>query len=453
MSHLTDQGTGQPARTTVRQIAQMWWPLALSFLLMSLEGPAHNAIVARLANPEINLAAWGGIVFPVALIIESPGVMMLSASTALSKDWETYRKLRRIAVALGIALTLIHISVAFTPLYDLVAQDIIGVPKEILEPGRIGLMIMTPWCWGITFRRFQQGAMIRFGHTKAVGIGTVVRISSVGLVLLIGYLLQRVPGIVVASSAVAVGVSAEALYAGLRVRPIVRTQIRCAPRNATSLTLRSFLSFYVPLAITSLIFIFVSPIASAAISRMPEALNSLAVLPVITGLTFVLRSPGLAYNEVVVAVLDEPHAYQRLRRFAILLGSALLIVVLIIVASPLADLWLGVVMALPTQLLPLARQALWLSVLLPPLALVQSWYQGIIVNSKRTGSIIESVTLYLVITVITLGIGMLLQSLPGLLVTIIAFNVATFSQVAWLWHRSRPVVKALSPELQVTSAE
>ena len=50
---------------------------------MGAEGPAIAAVVARLPNPRINLAAYGGIVFPLALIIESPIIMLLAASVAL----------------------------------------------------------------------------------------------------------------------------------------------------------------------------------------------------------------------------------------------------------------------------------------------------------------------------------------------------------------------------------
>lgn len=53
---------------------------------MGLEGPAISAVIARLANPEINLAAYGGVVFPLALFIEAPIIMLLAASTALSTD-------------------------------------------------------------------------------------------------------------------------------------------------------------------------------------------------------------------------------------------------------------------------------------------------------------------------------------------------------------------------------
>ena len=54
----------------------------------------------------------------------------------------------------------------------------------------------------------------------------------------------------------------------------------------------------------------------------PDAasLESLAVWPVITGLIFILRALGIAYNEVVVAILDERYSYPSLRRFATLLA-------------------------------------------------------------------------------------------------------------------------------------
>ena len=57
---------------------------------MALELPAISAVMARLADPQIHLAAWGGIVFPVALIVEAPVIMLLAASTALSRDRQTF---------------------------------------------------------------------------------------------------------------------------------------------------------------------------------------------------------------------------------------------------------------------------------------------------------------------------------------------------------------------------
>jgi hypothetical protein len=93
---------------TTQRVFRTWWPLAGSWLLMSLELPALSAVVARLPNPAVNLAAYGGVVFPLALIIESPIIMFLAASTALSKDWASFARLRRYMHTIGAAPTVPH---------------------------------------------------------------------------------------------------------------------------------------------------------------------------------------------------------------------------------------------------------------------------------------------------------------------------------------------------------
>lgn len=441
--------TLKPASTTtskfvtLRDVFSVWWPLALSWLLMSVEGPAHSSVVSRLADPEIHLAAWGGIVFPLSLLFESPIVMMLSASTALSKDVDSYKKLRHFMLFLGVTLSVIHIICAFTPLYDIIVRQIIGAPEAIIEPGRIGLRIMVPWAWAIGFRRLHQGIMIRYGYTRAVGIGTMIRLTANAVVLSIGYVAKSIPGIVVASSAVATGVVAEAIYAGLRTRPMIQQHIQCAPMQKPALTLSRFLRFYIPLALTTMISFFVSPLGSAAMSRMPEPLVSLAIWPVLYGLVFILRSPCMAFNEVVISVIDRPHSLSALRRFAGLLALGATILTLTIAATPLANLWLGRVMALPPNLLSISRTGLWLAVFLPALVLLQNWYQGLIVSSHATRGVTEAVILYIVTVGILLFIGVQMQLYTGIFVTIGTYEIAAVMQSGWLWLRSRPALKAV----------
>lgn len=257
------------------RILRRWWPLAASWMLMAVELPAVSAVIARLANPEINLAAYGGVVFPLSLLIESPIIMLLAASTALSKDRDSYLKLRRFMLAAGASLTALHLLIAFTPLYYLVVAGVIGAPQEIVEPARLGLMIMTPWTWSIAYRRFQQGVLIRFDRSPVVTQGTLTRLSALGLMLAIGYLTGGLPGIAVGTSAVAVGVISEAAYIGWRVRPVLREKLRPAPAAEPALTLREFVAFYVPLSLTSLLTLLINPLGSAALSRMPDPVISL----------------------------------------------------------------------------------------------------------------------------------------------------------------------------------
>jgi hypothetical protein len=426
-----------------RKIFTTWWPLAASWILMSLELPALSAVIARLPNPDINLAAYGGVVFPLALIFESPIIMLLAASTALSKDCASYRRLRTYAMRAGLILTTIHMLVAFTPLYYVVVAGIIGAPKEIVEPARLGLMIMTPWSWSIAYRRFNQGVLIRSGHSKAVGLGTIVRLSSNLVVLTIGYLLGNVPGIVVGTSAVACGVISEAIYAGFAVRPVLHHSLRFEPVVEPPLNWQVFSVFYFPLVMTSLLSLLANPIGSAALSRMPLALGSLAVWPVITGLIFILRSLGIAYNEVVVALLDECGAYPYLKRFADLLAATTTILLLVVTATPVSHLWFQGISALRPDLAELAQSGLWFALPLPALSVLQSWYQGTILFSKRTNGITESVIIYLFTSLVVLGAGVAVGTMTGLNIGILALTLSVATQTGWLWLRSRQVRQTL----------
>src|SRR5207249_1540310 len=138
------------------------------------------------------------------------------------------RLMRRFMFAAAGCLTLVHAAVAFTPLYGVVVGGLLGVPREVLEPARLGLRIMLPWTLAIAFRRFHQGVLIRAGQSRAVGLGTGVRLGSNAAVLALGYVMGTIPGIVVGTVAVAAGVVGEATYAGIRVRPALR-RLAAAP--------------------------------------------------------------------------------------------------------------------------------------------------------------------------------------------------------------------------------
>lgn len=425
---------------SVRRIVETWWPLATSWLLMGMELPILSAIVARLPDPKIHLAAYGGVVFPLALIIEAPIIQLLAASTALSKDGNSYNILRRYTLLTGIGLTGLHLLVAFSPLYYLVVEKVIGAPAEIIEPARLGLKIMLPWTLAIAYRRFNQGVLIRFGHSRAVGGGTVIRLCMDGLVLFTGYMSGgRIPGIVVATSAVIAGVISEAIYAGLRVRPVLRQAILRAPLSKVQLSWRAFFDFYIPLALTSFLFLLAQPMGSAAISRMPRALESLAVWPVVSGLVFMLRSLGIAYNEVVVALLDEPNSSPNLRRVTYYLSGLTSLILLIIAATPLSRLWFGTISGLKPDLAQLAEKGLWLALPLPGLSVLQSWFQGTILHGRNTRGITEAIVIYLVTAGLTLYLGVVWRQVTGLYIGLGSLVLGTLLQSAWLGYRSLPI--------------
>lgn len=438
--------TIQPRPLTLRRIIKTWWPLAASWLMMTLAFPAMNAVIARLADPEINLAAYGSVVHPISLIIESPIIMLLAASTALSKDWASYLKVRCFTHIAAVSLGLLHALVAFTPLYYFVTRQLLGVPEEIIEPARLGLMLMTPWTPAIALRRFQQGAMIRYGHSDAVVVGTVIRLVTYLLALGVGFSLKTVPGAVVGAAAQALSVTAEGTYAVLRVRPVLN-EIRAAPA-VEPLTWGKFFAFYVPLALTSLMSFLWQPVASAGLSRMPRALESLAVWPVVYSLVTVLRSFGTAYNEVVVALMGEPRAQTSLRRFTTGLALSTSGLHLLLMITPLAYLYFNQLSALSQPLSSVAVQGTWILLPIPALVAMQSWYQGAIMHGSNTRGISESVAIFLATAALVLAVGVALGRVMGLYYGALAYLLASLAQTAWQWLRSRPAMRAARSESQ-----
>jgi hypothetical protein len=413
---------------------------------MAFELPAISAVMARLADPQVHLAAWGGVVFPVALIVEAPVIMLLAASTALSREHGTFRRVRGYMMWAGAILTGLHVLIAFTPLFDLVVVNLMRPPPEIVEAARLGLRLMTPWTWSIGYRRFNQGVLIRFGHSEAVTVGTMIRLSADASILGIGLVLGNVPGVVVAGCAVSAGVISEALYSGLRLRPVVRDEM---PRTESGrpIDLRSFLLFYAPLAMTSLMMMLTLPLGSAAASRMPRPLDSLAAWPALAGIVFIFRSLGMAYNEVVVARLEQPGAYRNLRRFAILLAAGVTAAIALIAGTPLVGVWFSGVSGLPPELAAVGRSALWAALLIPAFTVLQSWFQGALVHSRRTRPVSEAIALHLAAVAILFPIAIAaladsgqLIAVSGLSVVWAVFAIGNAVQTAWLWLRSRGVM-------------
>lgn len=434
------------------RVGSVWWPLAASWLLMGVELPVLTAVVERLPDPEIQLAAYGSVVFPLSLIVEAPIIMMLAAATALVRDRPSYARLHRFMVLASVALTAVHVAIAFTPLFDVVAGWILDAPEglvevgrpgpaELTEPARIGLRIMTPWTAAIAYRRMQQGVLIRAGSSRVVGVGTLVRLGSAVATMLGMATLTDARGVVVGASGIAVGVTAEALFAGLLVRPVVR-ELPLRDDAVPDLDWPRLLRFYAPLALTPLLTLVMPLVGSTAMSRMASPVISLAAWPAVHGLVFLFRGVGMAYNEVVVALFDEPDSVPALRRFALLVATATVALLALLAATPLATLWFEGAMHLPAELVGPTRVGALLCLLMPAYQVAQSWFQGVLVASGRTRAIPEAVGLYAAVAGLALGLGVAYLDWIGLYVAILSFTAGGLTQTTWLWWRSRDLVRA-----------
>jgi Na+-driven multidrug efflux pump len=390
-------------------IFRFWAPMAGTWLMMSVEAPFLAAVIARLDDPKQNLAAFG-VAFAVAILVESPVIMILSASTALVRGPLSFRRLRLFTQALNVAITALMLLLLLTPAWRSIAAHGIGLPPRVVELTQIALLVLLPWPWAIGYRRFFQGLMIRSGQTRRVAYGTVVRVATMAGTGLVLFSRSDLPGAVVGAAALSLGVSAEALASRLMVREALRETLAVDPADDTEMTYRSIAGFYTPLALTSMIGLAVHPVVSFFMGHARAPLESLAVLPVVNSMSFIFRSVGLSYQEVAIAALGRnDRNYPLVARFGFLLAVGASLAMAAIAFTPLADVWFRGLSGLSAELTGFALAPARILTLLPALSVLLSLQRAVLVHGRTTAPItwstaIEVVGIVLALVLLIVGL-------------------------------------------------
>ena len=282
--------------------------------MLAAEGPLLAAIVDRLSEPKFNLAAYG-VALSMALLVEAPVIMMMSAATALVRDRGSYVKLRNFTFALSLGVTLVMGILALPSIFYPVALDLIGLSRQVADLTYWAIVLLLPWPGAIGYRRLYQGLLIRSHKTRLIAMGTSIRLLTMACVSFFLFLEAQVSGACVAAVALSSGVLVEAVSSRWMAHSTIAELGQEEP-SLEPLSYPGIADFYYPLALTSCLALGVQPLITFFVGHSREAVDSLAVLPVVHSLVFVFRSQGLALQEVVVALAGRRlEGYKPLRLF------------------------------------------------------------------------------------------------------------------------------------------
>ncbi|MBN1446771.1 MAG: hypothetical protein JXA28_02475 [Bacteroidetes bacterium] len=425
---------------TARVILKFWLPLLATWLMMSVEGPFLAAVIARLADAKFNLAAYG-VAFSFALMVESPIIMMMSASTALVSNRTSYLKLRNFTVLLNGGITVIMIILILPPVFPLIAEDLIGLPPEVADLTHLSTALLLPWPAAIGFRRFYQGLLIRNDLTRRVAYGTIIRLASMAASALLAALLTDLPGAAIGAVALSVGVTLEAGASRVMAHATLHHHLTNHDGSDEDMSYRSIFTFYYPLALTSVLALGVHPMITFFLGQSRMALESLAVMPVINSLVFIFRSFGLSYQEVAIAKFGRDfNGYVPVRNFATGLGASAAAGLALIAFTPLADLWFRDVSGLTPDLASFALLPTQVLVLIPAASVLLSFQRAALVSTKRTGPITTATGLEVGTIILVLILCIAVFDLIGAVAASIALFTGRLVANGWLW---RPVVRAV----------
>ncbi len=368
-----------------RTILRAWLPLEIAWLLMALEGPFIAAVIARLPDPTLNLAAYG-VAFPLGMLFESPIILIMSASTALVKDRESLRRLFRFTLALNAAITLALALCVVPPVFRGLTHGLMGLPDPVVERSHGALALLLPWPAAIGFRRFHQGLMIRSGQTRRIAACTLIRLLGMGGSALLLATFTAWPGAWVGCAALSIGVTLEAVAARLWASGCLTDLRRRDPApDQPALDYRSIARFYLPLALTSILTLGVNPIVSFFLGRARLPVESLAVMPVVNAFVFIFNTAGLTLQEVSIPLLEAgDRSRNDLRRFAFLLGLGTSLLLIAVAATPLSTLWLRNVSGLTPLLASFASLPIAILSLQPALTVAAGYQRARLVVHHLT---------------------------------------------------------------------
>jgi len=405
------------------KIFRFWLPLAATWLMMSLEGPFLAAVIARLADPKCNLAAYG-IAFSFALIVEAPIIMIMSASVALVAGRDSFRKLRRFTYFLNGIITAGMVVCLVPPVFYFIAEDLIRLPRDIAQVTYAACFILLPWPSAIGYRRFFQGILIRRNMTRRVAYGTTIRIATMTVAAIILSVL-KVKGAYVGAFALTIGVVCEAIVCRVMVHKTLSDLLKIKEPEKERITYASILKFYYPLALTAILFLGVHPIVTFFMGKSRFPIESFAVLPVVNSLVFIFRGLGLSFQEVGVALLGNRfEAYRPLRNFALVLGTTMTTCLVLIAFTPAAaEFWYRQVSGLSVELSRFSYLPTQIMFLLPGLTVWISFQRATLIGGKRTGPITWATLTEVILIVSVLFVSIHFYDVVGVVGAALAYLI------------------------------
>jgi len=434
---VTSPPSGPPAPALrTRTVLTFWAPLAATWLMMAVEGPYVAAIIARLADPTRNLAAYG-VAFTFAFMAEAPIIMMMTAANALVADRQSLVALRRFAFRLNAGLTLAMAAGLTPPVFRFVTDRVIGLPPDLAGLTHVATALLLPWPAAIGYRRFYQGILVRHHQPRRVAYGTVVRLVTMSLAAAGLAVWTDLAGAYIGSLSLCAGVLAEAAASRWMARAIVSRLLADGDSAKAPLTARDISRFYLPLALTSLLAIAVNPLLTFFLGRSRSPIESLAVLPVVMGLVFVFRSGAIAYQEVAVALCGSDSGRERtIARVAFQLAGLSAAALGGLLFTPLASGWFTRVAGLPPSLAELAIRSARVMALVPALDYALALQRALLVLARRTRVITAASAVEVTTIAVVLAAGISKLDLVG--ATAAATSILAGRLAGNLFLRARP---------------
>ena len=366
-------------RALQRQYWAFYWPLALNGIVMLLARHCQNGTLARYPDATRQLAVFALAQSTFFLFAASVGFLPQMANV-LARSRQAHKVCVRFVMTVASVLSLPLMVLAFTGLGPLVLGWLYGIRGESLTDVVEYLRYLTPLVFVGALRNYLSGLLVQARRTGCVMVLNIILISSTIGILIAGYLLswrvvQTLALAQVFSGLLHLVLSLVAYY--------LLYQFPDQP-PAKPLAYRDVLAFFWPVSITSSMFSLSRPIIYFFVGRTALAEETTATLRVAFDCAMFFHLPINQFRHVFLTFGKDN--LREVRRFMVRVLLPLMLVMIVVNATPLASLYLRHVLRIGSDILSMTLAALWVLCLIPLAATLRNYYHGIAMLERRTRS-------------------------------------------------------------------
>ena len=209
------------------------------------------------------------------------------------------------------------------------------------------------------------------------------------------------------------------------------------PSGTREVTLGRILRLWAPLEAAWLLMAAEGPFLAAILARMPNPTYNLAAFGVALGFAMLFESPIILIMSASTALVENRHAFRKLRTFTYALNGAITLGLALFVCPPVFRGVTETLMGLPREVAHLAHPACVLLLPWPAAIGYRRFYQGILVRSGLTRRIAYGTALRLATMAGTALLLATVTDLPGAWVGTASLSVGVVTEgvLSRLWAR------------------
>lgn len=347
---------------------------------MAVADPLLAVTLTRLPAPEVQLAALG-VVKALANFLESPIIMVLHASTALSGWAASRRALARFVLLLSALLTSLFLILSLPAVHAWLTGEVFSLVVPVAAATRLPLLLMCLWPAVIAWRRIHQGQLILQGRGKFMGLASLFRVAAFALTLLAGSRLG-LAGAALGALALMGGLWVEALLVVFWTRQQALPDQ--PPAQALPTDLPGVSAYYAPLALTMLLMWGGRAALVAVLARAQDSELALAAWSASWGFVIMIANLSRMVQQLVIKYARQVPA-SRLAALGLLAGGTCSALLTLLGHSQPGRQLLALLIGGDPQLLAAAQAVVSYSLLVPLLVASQNVLQGFcIVGGRNT---------------------------------------------------------------------